>query len=313
MRRGYRGALVPVVVCAAFSVSAAPAAKATARVTLLTDSAGGVVFWHQEAREELGRGFDLKLEVATCRRLVTESCSYAGEKAPSALEIVESKSVELGQVVVVAVGYNEGPAAYGADLDRVMRALAVAGVEKVVWLTLRELRPLYEETNLAIREGASRWPSMVLADWNAVSKGQDSWFVDGIHMSREGGFAFVRWLRPIVLAACGPTCSPLPAAGSAPQPRLTLGSRSVVGGRAIRATLAVSAPAPAAGLRCSIRSSSGAVMAPRLLRVPGRKALVRFRLQSRRVQHAAVAVLSARCGATAPSTTVRLAVKRAVT
>ena len=211
-----------------------------ARVTLLTDSAGGVVFWHHEAREELGRGYDLRLEVATCRRLVTESCSYAGEKAPSALEVVQAKSAELGQVVVVAVGYNEGSAGYGADLDRVMLALTAAGVEKVVWLTLRELRPSYEETNLVIREAARRWPTMVVADWNAASKGQDSWFVDGIHMNVEGGFAFVRWLRPIVLAACGTSCAP-PAPsrrtsdGAAARARRPVGRRRSVDQRHSRA------------------------------------------------------------------------------
>ena len=42
----------------------------------------------------------------------------------------------LGSVVVINVGYNDWAAVY--DVDRVMSALAAAGVTTVIWVTLRE-------------------------------------------------------------------------------------------------------------------------------------------------------------------------------
>ena len=48
----------------------------------------------------------------------------------------------LGRVAVVDVGYNDTPSGFAAGIDRVMRALVDAGVDQVVWITLRERRPM---------------------------------------------------------------------------------------------------------------------------------------------------------------------------
>ena len=48
------------------------------RLTMVTDSVGGVLFWYRPAREELERRFEVKLETATCRRLVDEGCLAYG-------------------------------------------------------------------------------------------------------------------------------------------------------------------------------------------------------------------------------------------
>ncbi len=114
----------------------------------------------------------------------------------------------LGRVVVMNVGYNDVAAGYGDGIDRVMRALEARQVERVVWVTLREQRPSYPAINDAIRAAARRWPELVVADWSTVSSTHDEWFSDGVHMSVEGGESYARFLRPLVLDACGVSCGP---------------------------------------------------------------------------------------------------------
>jgi len=182
------------------AVSAAP------RVTLVADSVGGVLFWQQHARDDLARGIDLRIDVRTCRRLVTDGCLYAGERPPSALDAIRALGPALGQVVVLDVGYNDAPDGFEAGIDRVMGALVAAGVDRVVWVTLRERRPSWAEINGRIREARTRWPQLVVGDWELASHEHDAWFADGIHMTWGGGEAFAGFLRPLVLAACGAAC-----------------------------------------------------------------------------------------------------------
>lgn len=188
--------------------SSGAARSAAPRVTLVADSVGGVLFWQQEARDELARGIDLRIDIRTCRRLVTEGCVYDGERPPSALETIRALGPALGSLVVVDVGYNDAPAGYGAALDRVMRALLDTGVERVVWVTLRERRPSWAEINDAIRAGARRWPQISVGEWDRESVGHDEWFADGIHMNWNGGTGFARFLRALVLDACTAACAP---------------------------------------------------------------------------------------------------------
>jgi hypothetical protein len=187
--------------------TAAAAVAGAPRVTLVADSVGGVLFWQQDARDDLARGIDLRVEIRTCRRLVTDGCVYSGERPPSALAAIRELGPALGRVVVLDVGYNDAPDGFDAGIDRVMGALVAAGVDRVVWLTLRERRASWAEINDRIREARKRWPQLQVGDWELESRDHDAWFTDGIHMSWVGGAAFASFLRPLVLAACGDECS----------------------------------------------------------------------------------------------------------
>lgn len=197
---------------AAVGVREAPAAdarvSAAPRVTLIADSVGGALFWMGEARAVLARGLDLDLEIATCRKLDAPGCTYAGSQPVSAVEVARTRRAALGQVVVVAVGYNDLADPYAEGIDRLMRALLARGVERVVWVTLRETTQTYRSINAAIEQAARRWPALAVADWHGASKGHDDWFSDTVHLTIEGGVAFARFLRPRVLDACGVACGP---------------------------------------------------------------------------------------------------------
>ncbi len=185
------------------------------RVTLLADSVGGVLWWFAPAREELARGLDLRLEVRTCMRLARAGCLYDGERSPSALETLARLGSEVGQMLVVDVGYNDTAVGYADGIDRLMEAAVANGVREVIWTTLSTHRAPYPDLNAAIGLAAERWPQLVIADWAAESRGR-SWFSDDVHLTARGGVALARFLRPIVLDACGASCRPVTVE---PEPR----------------------------------------------------------------------------------------------
>ena len=187
--------------------TAGAAVTAAPRVTLVADSVGGVLFWQQHARDDLARGIDFRIDVRTCRRLVSNGCVYDGERPPSALDAIRDLGPAIGQVAVIDVGYNDPPSGFDVGIDRVMGALVDAGVEEVVWITLRERRSSWAEINDEIRDARKRWPQLVVGDWELESRDHDDWFADGIHMNWDGGEAFTRFLRPLIVDACRASCA----------------------------------------------------------------------------------------------------------
>ena len=107
----------------------------------------------------------------------------------------------LGGVLIVYVGYNESAFGYRKGIDRIMRAALAQGAKGVVWVTLREERDIYRQTNVAIRAAAKRWPQLYVADWNAFSHGKPWFSSDGLHMGAAGAEGLARFLRPFVLRA----------------------------------------------------------------------------------------------------------------
>lgn len=177
--------------------AAAARPSAEPRVTVIGDSITESLDYVTSARRHLGRGLELRVDATVCRRLVYESCTFQGKTPSTALQVVAAQGRALGPVVVVNVGYNEWTAVY--DVDRMMRALRAAGVRRVVWVTLRATTPNYAATNAKIRKAARRWRSMVVADWEAYSRGRP-WFVgDGLHLTPAGALGLARLLRPLVL------------------------------------------------------------------------------------------------------------------
>lgn len=196
---------VVVVTLAAGLVALAGAADAKARtnITFVGDSVSASIAYVTTAQAQLRKGYDVRLDLKVCRRLVQASCSYNGSRPLSALEVVQSLGRSLGDVLVVKVGYNESAQGYGAGIDRVMRAALAQGAKGVVWVTLRETRDIYHWTNMAIRTAAKRWPQLVVADWNAYSSGRPWFGGDGLHLSSAGATALAAFLRPHVHEAAG--------------------------------------------------------------------------------------------------------------
>jgi hypothetical protein len=192
------GILSAAIVAALLAASPAAAAGET-RVTVIGDSVQASFGYVPKAVRRLAKGFDLKMDAVVCRRLISSSCRYNGVTPKTALQVVQSKGKALGSVVVMNVGYNEGSGTY--DVNAVMKALRKAGVEHVVWVTLREKRSVYAAINARIRQAAGRWKGFTVADWNAVSSGKQWFGGDGLHLNSAGAFALSGLLRQKILAA----------------------------------------------------------------------------------------------------------------
>jgi hypothetical protein len=180
------------------------------RVTMITDSVGGALYWLNDARESLASGFDFDLETKTCRKLVEPGCGAVGDPAPeSALDTIHALGSQLAPIVVIDVGYNDRADTYAAGLDEIMQAAVAAGAQHVIWLTLEEREGVWAEINKQIWAATARWPQLTVADWATASAGQN-WFVDEAHLDWVGGTALGAFVRPFLIAACGPACATPP-------------------------------------------------------------------------------------------------------
>jgi hypothetical protein len=140
-----------------------------------------------DAKRTLGRGIDLRLEVAACRRLGDTSCPYDGVRPPTVIERAATLGTEMGPVVVVIVGYNDYEANYADNIEQALAAFRKGGVERVLWLTLRAERQSYLSMNAMITAAAQKHPEMTVVDWNAQARNNPAWFQpDGIHLTPSG-------------------------------------------------------------------------------------------------------------------------------
>ncbi|MGA1345705.1 MAG: SpoIID/LytB domain-containing protein [Ilumatobacteraceae bacterium] len=126
---------------------------------------------------------------------------------------VASQVPQGTDLVVVALGYNDDPAAMADRIDALLDALVARGVGTVAWVTMSERRtdgdgdPRFAPSNEALREARGRWPQLVVLDWAAASEGPaaDRWYSDGVHLTTTGQARYATWLRDEVLALADPT------------------------------------------------------------------------------------------------------------
>jgi hypothetical protein len=209
-----RRRIVSIVLLAIGSI-AAPAALAGAqaiasapRVTMFGDSIASSLLYVPEARKILGAGTDLRLELIPCRRLVLAGCPFQGTRPLPVLDIVRSSTPsDLGDIVIVDVGYNEPPADYGGAMAAVVDALLARGVGHVIWVTMRETSDGYRAINTTIRDRAGRERRVTVADWEEASRGKPWFRADGLHLYADGAIGLANFLRPYVMSACGSACA----------------------------------------------------------------------------------------------------------
>jgi hypothetical protein len=228
-----RAALTVAAVAAALLLAAlagTSGAAAPPRVTLIGDSPATGIQYNPGARAILAEGITLQTELAPCRRLVQPSCPYEGTRPPSLLEVVQGARGQLGDTVIVAVGYNDFEEQYGDDIRTALAALRDAGVKRILWATLRAARHPYLAMNDAIRNAAEVNPDLGVVDWNAYSRSHPDWFQeDGIHLSGPGAEAMARLFHDALDALGVPVVKPPLAivTTSAAIPRADVGKRLV--------------------------------------------------------------------------------------
>jgi putative Ig domain-containing protein len=214
--------LITVVAAAAIAAAAGQspaAAAAPPRVTFIGDSIPAGIQYEPAALRLLARGIDLDLQLAVCRRLVAESCPYKGTRPLTLVDLLPT--IRLGPTVIVGVGYNEPESDYADAVEASLDALRKAGVERVLWLTLRAERESYLRMNDTLRAARAQHPELTVVDWNLYSRSHPDWFQDdGLHLGYDGAVAMATLIHttleklgvvPVTAARLAITTRALPA------------------------------------------------------------------------------------------------------
>lgn len=114
-------------------------------------------------------------------------------------DVVRARRGEIDRVAVVMLGHNSGPGEdHAANIRAVLSALA--GVERVVWVTAAEWGPGQVEFNAALRALAPEHPELLVADWARLNTAHPEYSYDGLHLTPEGRQA----LAALVAGYVGP-------------------------------------------------------------------------------------------------------------
>ncbi len=184
------------------SCASASAGPAGPRVTLIGDSVMTSVLWYSGPTATLESDLDLHLEVAVCRRLTGMSCPFEGVTPPNLLRVVSQLGRTLGPTVVVVMGYNDHESRFAQSVEASLSALRAAGVTRVMWASLREVRHSYVRMNEMLAAVARAHPELTIADWNRYSRSHPEWFQnDGIHLEPTGGAALATFLHGAIVDA----------------------------------------------------------------------------------------------------------------
>ena len=143
------------------------------------------------------------------------------------VEQLESKHVRermahdpsvFGDVAVVAGGHNYpywDPARFDRSVDSMIGALREAGVKRIYWVTLREVKPqfvtpsawrqvqpyfwYFPEVNRHLEAAVQRHPDLILVDWTGAADRSDITY-DAIHLNAVGARVYSELIRDTVLA-----------------------------------------------------------------------------------------------------------------
>ena len=138
------------------------------------------------------------------------------------ISLLQQHRSEMGDVVVVALGTNDGtdPVEFTRRIDLVMGVLQ--GVPHVLWIDQREFAPGRAGLNAQLVAAASRYPNLKVLDWNAlVVANPFAVGPDGIHLTEPGKSAMAGLVASGVREATTPppTTAPPPVTAAPALPR----------------------------------------------------------------------------------------------
>lgn len=107
-------------------------------------------------------------------------------------------------IAVIALGYNDNPGAFDAELQQMISVLTTKGVGRMIFVNLstRAASRNYAKSNASLVAAATANPAVTILDWNAASSGADGWrWFDNtslccwVHLSTTGQTEFTLFLR----------------------------------------------------------------------------------------------------------------------
>jgi hypothetical protein len=196
MRRSAAALVWALIVLAtsAFAPSRATAAG-TPKVFLLGDSVMAGLNFSSAALALLQGAYDVTLDAKVCRALREPSCSTRFDgQPPAALTVMRGDAGQLGDVLVMMTGYNDG--SIDAGLDAVMAEANAQDVPHVLWLTYRNPTGRYSNANATLVAKTAEYPTLTVADWDSYGAGHGDWFAgDGLHLTAAGAMGLATFLK----------------------------------------------------------------------------------------------------------------------
>ncbi|MEM9513363.1 MAG: hypothetical protein AAGA42_00785 [Actinomycetota bacterium] len=198
---------------------ASPATPAAAATTDLLVGDSVMAGMSASARSSLPNH---RFDAQVCRRVVSTSCSYQGNRPATALNVIRANAGATDRAIVVAAGYNDDTIT--SAIDQVMAEARRQGVPHVVWLTYRvagRYPSQLRNHNATLWAKAAQYPDLTIADWASRSAGRGDWVArDGLHLNASGGRAMAQLIAEALgsLAPPPPTRCDLAAGGEAAPP-----------------------------------------------------------------------------------------------
>jgi hypothetical protein len=200
---------------AALAMIGTSAAADPPRVTVIGDSVLTAVEWNTTPLSILEQGLDLQLNIGVCRTLEGVSCPYEGGNVPTLIDVVHTLGPRLGATVLVELGYNDPATEFAQRVEDSVVALLAAGVQRILWVNMREWQQQYIGMNQILAAAADRHPQLTIIDWESNSHAHYSWFQgDGIHLVYDGAFAMATLLNAAMKQALAPSPQPLASTSS---------------------------------------------------------------------------------------------------
>jgi hypothetical protein len=132
-------------------------------------------------------GWNVTFDAVGSRRLI------------QAIEVLRTHRQEIGGVVVIQMGNNHIEGEGGSFATQIDEAMSVlAGVRRVVWLTVAERWPSRVAINEAIRATPGRWPNAVVGDWATLIASHPEYAGDQLHLSDSGAAAIAQLIASLV-------------------------------------------------------------------------------------------------------------------
>ena len=196
--------------------SVLPAVKPV-NVLLLGDSTMAGLRWFEDGTKSL-QGFTYTLDAESCRRISEWSCYGREKRTPKNVVSVLKNTTETFDAVVLMAGYDSSAKRIGDEYKELIAVVRAKNLKMII-LTYKESlyfpasgsrgkRSVYAEFNAVVRDAVARDPQhFALADWNAYSTGQKSWFrPDGIHLNIDGTLALGAFISTAVAENSGNPC-----------------------------------------------------------------------------------------------------------
>jgi SpoIID/LytB domain protein len=175
---------------------------------------GSILFIGDSVSESIATEFN-DMVTPAYPAMTYQACSGRGMAGADCLFTVAAPQIDLDGVgianalpapaiAVVALGYNDDPNTYDAEVQQMLSALSSKAVQRIIFVNMstRATTRNYARSNQILANVAATNPNVTVLDWDAASSAQPQWrWFDNtslccwVHLSTSGQAEFTLFLR----------------------------------------------------------------------------------------------------------------------